>query len=178
MSQQYERCDTSLPRGRAALTALRYVFAIRRLPGLRLPFLRTLIDGVIAFLVASPIIVAGARPFATDELTTLLPVLRRLPRHFDRISASLKTGCLGVNVHLLADDRDRRYVTGLVHRILLAFLAATGGIIGVLMLGVQGGLHLTSSVPSPSFSVLLCFLVVSTILALRVLVAVLRSDTT
>ena len=58
----------------AALTALLYVFAIRRLLGLRLPFLRTLIAGVIAFL------------------------------------------------------------------------AATGGIIGVLMLGVQGGLHLTSNV--------------------------------
>lgn len=36
----------------AALTALLYVFAIRRLLGLRLPFLRTLIAGVIAFLVA------------------------------------------------------------------------------------------------------------------------------
>ena len=42
----------------AALTALLYVFAIRRLSGLRLPVLRTLIAGVIAFLVASPIIVA------------------------------------------------------------------------------------------------------------------------
>jgi ubiquinone biosynthesis protein len=42
----------------AVLTALLYVFAIRRLLGLRLPFLRTLIAGVIAFLVASPIIVA------------------------------------------------------------------------------------------------------------------------
>jgi hypothetical protein len=42
----------------AALTALLYVFALRRLLGLRLPFLRTLIAGVIAFLVASPIIIA------------------------------------------------------------------------------------------------------------------------
>ena len=68
-------------------------------------------------------------------------------------------------------------MTGLVHRILLAFLAATGGIIGVLMLGVQGGPHLTSSVTLSQF-LGYCFLVVGAILALRVLVAVLRSDTT
>jgi ubiquinone biosynthesis protein len=120
---------------------------------------------------------SSLRKAATDELTALLPVLRRLPRHIDRISASLEAGRLGVNVRLLADDRDRRYVTGLVHRILLAFLAATSGIIAALMLGVQGGPHLTSSVSLYQF-LGYCFLVVGAILALRVLVAVLRPDTT
>ena len=45
------------------------------------------------------------RRAATEELTALIPVLRRLPRRIDRISASLETGRLGVNVRLLADDR-------------------------------------------------------------------------
>ena len=64
---------------------------------------------------------------ATDELTALLPLLRRLPRRIDRIGEALETGRLNVNMRFLADDRDRRFVTGLLHQILLAFLAAASG---------------------------------------------------
>jgi ubiquinone biosynthesis protein len=113
------------------------------------------------------------RQAATDELTTLLPVLRRLPRHIDRISASLETGRLAVNVRLLADDRDRRYLTTLVHQILLAFLTATSGVMAVLMLGLHGGPQVTASVTLYQF-LGYGLLVISAILALRVLVAVLR----
>ena len=41
-----------------AVAALLYAFAVRRLLGLRLGGIRTLIAGVLAFLVASPIITA------------------------------------------------------------------------------------------------------------------------
>ena len=117
------------------------------------------------------------RATATDEVTTVLPMLRRLPRRIDRITASLEAGRLGVNVRLLADDRDRRYLTGLVHQTLLAFLAATSGIMAVLMLGLSGGPHLTASVALYQFFGY-CLLVIAAILALRVLVAVLRPSTT
>src|ERR1019366_792983 len=40
------------------LTALLWGFGVRRLLGLRLPLLRTLIAGILAFLVAPPIITA------------------------------------------------------------------------------------------------------------------------
>jgi ubiquinone biosynthesis protein len=113
------------------------------------------------------------RQAATDELTTLLPILRRLPRHIDRISASLETGRLAVNVRLLADDRDRGYLTALVHQILLAFLTATSGVMAVLMLGLHGGPQVTASVTLYQF-LGYGLLVISAILALRVLVAVLR----
>jgi ubiquinone biosynthesis protein len=53
-----------------ALTALLYVFGVRRLLGLRLPLLRTLIAGVIAFLVTSPIIIA-----ITPQTPNILPDL-------------------------------------------------------------------------------------------------------
>jgi hypothetical protein len=43
-----------------ALTVLLFVFGVRRLLGLRLGLLRTTVAGVIAFLVASPIITALA----------------------------------------------------------------------------------------------------------------------
>ena len=110
---------------------------------------------------------------ATDELTALLPILRRLPRRIDRIGEALETGRLSVNMRLLADDRDRRYVTGLVHQILLAFLAAASGIMAVLMLGVHGGPSITTTVTVYQF-LGYCLLVIAAILALRVLVTVLR----
>jgi ubiquinone biosynthesis protein len=94
-------------------------------------------------------------------------------RHIDRISASLETGRLAVNVRLLADDRDRGYLTALVHQILLAFLTATSGIMAVLMLGLHGGPQVTASVTLYQF-LGYGLLVISAILALRVLVAVLR----
>jgi hypothetical protein len=47
------------------------------------------------------------RKSATDELISLVPMLRRLPRRLDRISGSLEHGRLGINVRLLADAGDR-----------------------------------------------------------------------
>jgi ubiquinone biosynthesis protein len=110
---------------------------------------------------------------AMDELTALVPVLRRLPRRIDRIGEALETGRLSVNMRILADDRDRRYVTGLVHQILLAFLAAASGIMAVVMLGLRGGPHITASVTLYQF-LGYSLLVIAAILALRVLVTVLK----
>jgi hypothetical protein len=45
-----------------ALTALLFAFGVRRLLGLQLPPPRTLIAGVITYLLVSPIINAIARP--------------------------------------------------------------------------------------------------------------------
>ena len=80
------------------------------------------------------------RKSATDELISLVPMLRRLPRRLDRIGGSLEHGRLGINVRLLADAGDRRYVTALAHQFILTFLAATLGVMAVLMLGLRGGL--------------------------------------
>ena len=56
---------------------------------------------------------ASARQAVTQELTTLLPMLRRLPRRVERIASAAENGRLSVHVRLLADERDRRTVTGL-----------------------------------------------------------------
>jgi ubiquinone biosynthesis protein len=116
---------------------------------------------------------ASLRTTATDELATLIPMLRRLPRRIDRISSSLETGRLSVNVRLLADQSDRRYLTGLLHQVLLAFMAATSGIMSVLLLAVHGGPAVTSRVSLDEF-LGYSLLVIAAILALRVLVTVLR----
>ncbi len=64
-------------------------------------------------------------------------------------------------------------VTGLVHQILLAFLAGASGIMAVVMLGLHGGPHITARVTLYHF-LGYYLLVIAAILALRVLVPVLR----
>jgi ubiquinone biosynthesis protein len=113
------------------------------------------------------------RRTATEELATLLPMLRRLPRRIDRIAAAAESGRLGVNVRLLADERDRRHVTGLLHQALLAILGATAGLMAVLLLGTPGGPQVT---PSMTLYQLIGYnlLVICAVLVLRVLVLIFR----
>jgi len=115
------------------------------------------------------------RQTVTDELASLLPMLRRLPRRIDRIAGALETGRLSHNVRFLADASDRRYVTGLLHQVLLAFLAAAAGVIAVMMIGLHGGPNVTPAVTLYAFFGY-CLLVVAAILAVRVLVLVFRPD--
>ena len=112
---------------------------------------------------------------AADELVALVPMLRRLPRRIDRIGGALEDGRLTVSVRVLADPSDRRYLTGLVHAVLLAFLAAAAGIMAVLMIGLHGGPALSKSVSLYSFFGY-CLLVIGAILAVRVLAQVFRPD--
>jgi ubiquinone biosynthesis protein len=151
------------------------------------------LEGTLTQLAPGFDIVAGARRFAAgqlaerltpeelrrtalDELTSLLPMLRRLPRRIDRIGQALETGRLSVNVRLLADPSDRRFVTGLLHQVLLTFLAAAAGVMAVLMIGLHGGPSVTRDVSLYGFFGY-CLLVVAAILAVRVLVLVFRPDT-
>jgi ubiquinone biosynthesis protein len=118
---------------------------------------------------------ASTRQAVDEELTTLLPMLRRLPRRLERIASAAEHGRLSVHVRLWADDRDRRHVTGMLHQVLLTILAATAGIMAVLLLGTGGGPTVTATV---SLYQLLGYnlLVVCAILALRVLVLIFRPD--
>ena len=116
------------------------------------------------------------RKTAADELIALLPTLRRLPRRIDRLGGALEAGRLSVNVRLLADPADRRYLTGLLHQVILVALAATSGVMAVLMLGLHGGPAITKTVTLYAFFGY-CLLVIAAILALRVLVLVFRPDT-
>jgi ubiquinone biosynthesis protein len=111
---------------------------------------------------------------AADELLALAPVLRRLPRRLDRISAALEQGRLGVNVRLFADERDRQVVTGLTNQVLLTFLGAACGITAALLLGISGGPKIA---PEVSLDQLIGYnlLIVAAILVLRVLFVIFRN---
>ncbi|ADB34547.1 ABC-1 domain protein [Kribbella flavida DSM 17836] len=113
------------------------------------------------------------RRTATEELATLLPMLRRLPRRIDRIAAAAESGRLGLNVRLFADERDRRHITTLLHQALLAILGATAGVMAVLLLGTPGGPRVTESMTLfQLFGYNL--LVICAVLVLRVLVLIFR----
>ena len=149
------------------------------------------LDGTLAQLTPAFDIAEEAREYATDhmavklspqavgrsaadELIALLPVLRRLPRRFDRVTTALEQGRLGVNVRLFADERDRRVVTGLTNQFLLALLGTASGIVAALMLAAPGGPKVAQSV---SLYQLIGYnlLIVAGVLVLRVLFTIFRS---
>ena len=150
------------------------------------------LDGTLAQLTPAFDIAEEAREYAADhravklspqavgrsaaeELIALLPVLRRLPRRFDRVTSALEHGRLGVNVRLFADERDRQVVTGLTNQFLLALLGTASGIVAALMLAAPGGPKIAQSV---SLYQLIGYnlLIVAGVLVLRVLFTIFRSQ--
>jgi len=82
------------------------------------------------------------RDVAIKEVLELAPSLRRLPRRFDRITAAIERGQLSTNVRLLADPRDQEVFSGYLHQALVCVLAATTGIMAVVLLASQGSAYL------------------------------------
>ncbi|NOV98528.1 AarF/UbiB family protein [Isoptericola halotolerans] len=107
------------------------------------------------------------------ELLGLVPVLRRLPRRIDRITDAVEHGRLQVNVRLLADPADRRFVTRLWHQALLVVLACTAGLMAVALFLAAPGPMVTDVVGI--FHVLATALLAgSVILVMRLLVVIFR----
>ncbi len=109
----------------------------------------------------------------SDEITTLLPLIRRLPQRIDRLTGSLVDGRLSVNVRLFADNRDRTLVQGLVNTIAVTVLAAAFGVMASMLLISDGGPQVTPTLTLfQIFGYLL--VVLSGVLTLRVLFDVFR----
>lgn len=128
-------------------------------------------------LLAGNLEPTSVRKTATHELMAMLPVLRRLPRRLDRITGALEEGRLSVNVRLLADERDRRLLTGMLHQVLLAFIGATAGIMSVLLLASSGGPRFVGEVTLfQAFGYNL--LLISALIGLRLLFTIFRTQRT
>ena len=113
---------------------------------------------------------------AREELFKLAPVLRRLPRHVDRLATIIERGDLRASVSLFSTSEDERVVTKLVNRVLLAFLGALVGVISVMLIAIKGGPVFTGRTSLYEFFGyfgLFC----GTVLIMRVLVAILRDGT-
>ena len=115
------------------------------------------------------------RSAVITEAVKLLPLVRRLPRRLDRITAALEHGRLSTGVRPFADERDRRVVTRLVHQTLLTILAAAAGIVAAILLGIDGGPQVAAGL---SLYQLLAYnlLIASGVLTLRVLTSMLSGD--
>ncbi len=112
---------------------------------------------------------------AQQELLTAAPILRRLPRHVDRISTQLQRGDLRLQTRVFGDPADARLLSRLVGQVVLVLTAATVGGLSIGLLALPGGPPVTSGL-----SMYDAFgyggLTLSLILLLRVLVAVLRDQ--
>ncbi|NKE61487.1 AarF/ABC1/UbiB kinase family protein [Lentzea sp. PSKA42] len=115
----------------------------------------------------------SVRRTMAEELQAVLPMLRRLPRRIDRITGAMEQGRLSMSMRLFADERDRSFVTGLLHQVMLTVLGATAGVMAVLLLGSSGGPQV---VPDVGLYQVFGYnlLIVSVLLGLRVVVAVFR----
>jgi ubiquinone biosynthesis protein len=150
------------------------------------------LEGSLDRLVPGFDIITEARSFAADEVTrrlspphlarslagealAVLPMLRRLPRRVERITNALEHGRLSVNVRLLADERDRRFVRGIVRDVLLAFLGGMTGVLGVLLLSTEAGPRLSDSMRLYEF-LGYNLLLVSSVLVLRVLFTITKPE--
>ena len=80
-----------------------------------------------------------------NEVLSLLPMLKRMPRRIDQITADLEAGRLGLNMRLLAHPQDRQMIRSLVHEIILTFLAGVTGIMATMLLISDGGPMVTSN---------------------------------
>jgi ubiquinone biosynthesis protein len=110
---------------------------------------------------------------ARQELLKLAPMLRRLPRQLDRMLQTAQRDGLRARVSLFSDERDVALITRLVNRFVLAFAGAGVGVVSVILIGIKGGPPFTGDTSLFQFFGyfgLFC----STVLIMRVLVAVLR----
>jgi ubiquinone biosynthesis protein len=114
---------------------------------------------------------ASLEDLARKELASLALLLRRTPRHVDRIATIVERGDLAARVSLFGDEHDVRVVTKLVNRAVLALLGSVLGVLSVILLGID------NSPPfAPGTSLFQFFgyfgLFCATVLILRVIVAV------
>jgi ubiquinone biosynthesis protein len=110
---------------------------------------------------------------ARQELIGLVPLLRRLPHRIDRLTALTARGDLTARISLFSLEEDVRVVTTLFNRAVLAFLGAFVGVISVVLLTIKDGPDFAGSTSLYQFFGyfgLFC----STVLVMRVLVAILR----
>ena len=65
---------------------------------------------------------ASLQELARDEVLRLAPLLRRAPRHLDRVASLVERGDLRARISLFGDEADVQVITKLVNRVVMAAL--------------------------------------------------------
>lgn len=102
-------------------------------------------------LVSQTMTPAAARATLETQLVSLMPVLQRLPRRLNKITEDVEAGRLTVNVRALGDPRDRAFITGVVHQVVMSALAVACVLGGVFLMASQGGPMMTPTVELNAF---------------------------
>lgn len=119
---------------------------------------------------------ASAAEFVLQEWSELGPLLRRAPRHLDRIAHLAENGQLTGRVRLLAFPDEVRTVERLLNRVVLTFLTIGLGGVSVVLLTSEGGPDV-AGIQVRIFEILgWATAAFATLLMLRVLLGVLRSE--
>jgi ubiquinone biosynthesis protein len=109
-----------------------------------------------------------------SEWAQLGPLVRRAPRHLDRIATLVEHGELGARVRLFTDPEDAAVIERLINRAVLTLLALGVGLIAVLMLATETGPVLAGTQLRLLEVLGWGGLFTGSVLALRVLLEVLR----
>jgi ubiquinone biosynthesis protein len=109
---------------------------------------------------------------ARNEVLGLVPILRQLPRHADRIATQVERGDLLVRVSMFSTPEDRNFVTKMVNRVMLGFLGAALGAISVVLISLSKPTLVTSQEFFEVFGYV--GLLGSIVLILRVVASVVR----
>jgi ubiquinone biosynthesis protein len=130
-------------------------------------------ESIAAKWVRSLINPSSMQQAVRDELLRTVQMLRRLPRHLDRAFTSIVRDGLRVRVSHFSDEHDERVVVRMVNRVVLAVLSGAIGLVSVGLIAIDGGPAFSDS--TSLFRVFGYFgLFCATVLAMRVIVAVLR----
>lgn len=81
-----------------------------------------------------------------EQLLRVLPIVERLPRRLDAITDAAQHGELSLQVRLLADRRDRSFITGIVSQLVMTLLAGAAAICAVLLVLADGGPVITDGI--------------------------------
>ena len=118
----------------------------------------------------------SAREFVQHEWAALEPLLRRAPRHLDRIATMVEHGGISTRVRLFSEPADVRVVERLVNRAVLTALALGVSLLAIIMLGTTAGPTFAGTDLRLLEVLGWIALFAGSVLVLRVLLAVLRSD--
>ena len=118
---------------------------------------------------------SSVREAIDNELISLIPLVRRLPRRLNKITEDLELGRITLNLRVLGDRRDRSFLVSVTQQIVVAILAAAATLAAVILLVAPGSPLLAPTIglyPIMGF----CLLFIGFVLALRALVLSFRRE--
>jgi len=115
----------------------------------------------------------AAKERLQEELSTLIPTLRKMPRRVDQLIQRIESGKIILHHDVFSDEDNARFITNLFSRFVLLLVGITFGIISVALLAISQFIHDTYAIYLNTAAYLGLFL--CAILLVRLSIQALRS---